>query len=381
LKSAAVIFLCAAAGSIAVAQTPVSFASGLENPAKAIIGPNGSVIVSESGTNTPNTGRISIISSAGARSTLIDGLPSGLSAPNNEVDGPTGVAISGRTLYIGIGEGDTHISGPKQGTLLPNPVGSSSPLFAAILKATFSNDLDKIASGFTLKVQDHVTLLDGAPVTFTNATGDTVSIQLLTAFRIDVPDPNLIVRNSHPYAITMLASQPNTLYGIDAGMNSAFQIDTTSGRMQTITHFAATPDPLAPQGPPFIEAVPTSIQPYNNQLLVTLLSGAPFVAGQSRVQVLDASGKAYPFMGLLSSAIDVLYRQKADGSNQWLVLEYSLNLGAGAPGRLLVYDTWQGQTLADNLTSPSAMAYDASSGNLYITDKEDGTLLKLTLTK
>ena len=59
-----------------------------------------------------------------------------------DVEGPNGLALAGRTLYIANGEGDSHSSGPRPGTLVPNPNGPSSPLYATILQVTFSNDID-----------------------------------------------------------------------------------------------------------------------------------------------------------------------------------------------------------------------------------------------
>src|SRR5437879_361340 len=65
---------------------PRVFTTGLLNPAKIILGPAGTLLVSEFG-GQPNSGRVSIVSSTGVRRTLIDGLPSGVS-PDGP-DGPT----------------------------------------------------------------------------------------------------------------------------------------------------------------------------------------------------------------------------------------------------------------------------------------------------
>src|SRR4051812_38382709 len=79
------------------------FATGLLNPAKVILGPSGTLLVSEFD-NKPNSGRISIVSSSGTRRTLIDGLPSGVG--DEGPDGPTGLFLEDNTLYVAIGEGD-----------------------------------------------------------------------------------------------------------------------------------------------------------------------------------------------------------------------------------------------------------------------------------
>jgi hypothetical protein len=72
-------------------QTTV-FASGLLNPSKIILGPGGSLLAGETG-STPNSGRISVISPSGTRSTLIDGLPSGPGPPSGDADGPNGLLL------------------------------------------------------------------------------------------------------------------------------------------------------------------------------------------------------------------------------------------------------------------------------------------------
>jgi hypothetical protein len=373
------IYFCLAVAIVpAMAQNPTVYASGLKFPSKIIAIQNGNLLVTETDT-TPNSGRVTRVGPGGSVKALIDGLPSGLSAPNNDPDGPNGLAASGRTLYIANGEGDSHVSGPSQGTIVPNPAGPSSPLFASILKVTFSNDIDQLAAGFTLQKQDHFTLLDGTPVTLNNGANDTATVELLTAFRLDIPDPRTIYRNSHPYGLTLLPAQPDSLYVNDAGMNTAVQVSLSSGRSKVLARFANTPSPL-PAGPPTIEAVPTSISAYGNVLLVSLLSGAPFVPGVSRIVAVDpATGATGLFIGGLASTIAILYRSKADGTSQWFALEYSLALTAGAPGRLLVYNSPQGQTLVDGLVGPSSMALDPTAGNLYITTRSDGKVLMLNV--
>jgi len=366
------VLSCALCGA-AAAQSFTTFASGLINPAKIVTGPNGTLLVSEAGT-AANSGRVSLLDSAGNRRTLIDGLPAGASPPNGDADGPNGLALQGRTLYIEIGEGDTHVNGPQQGQIVPNPNGPSSPLFDTIVSVSFSNDPDLLVSGFSLTPRNQFTLLDGTPVTLSNSSGDTASLQLVTAFRPDIPDPQTIYRNSHPYGLGMLPSRPDVLYVADAGMNTVVQVNIATGHSQLVTRFANGKSPL-PAGKPFIEAVPTSIRAYGDSLLVSLLSGAPFVPGQSRIMAVDpATGNSSVFIAELSSATDVLYRQKADGTSQWLVLQYSKQLLAGAPGNLLSYTSAQGQVLTDNIPSPTSMTLDAG-GNLYITDRANGKVL------
>jgi hypothetical protein len=51
-------------------------------------------------------------------------------------------------------------------------------------------------------------------------------------------------------------------------------------------------------GPPFVENVPTTIRSDGSQLLVTLLSGAPFIGGLSQVRQID------PIAGANNGLID-----------------------------------------------------------------------------
>jgi DNA-binding beta-propeller fold protein YncE len=359
----------------ATAQQAAVYASGLSFPSKVIVIPGGNLLVAEVD-KTPNSGRVSLILPGGQRQTLIDGLPSGLAGEDGSPDGPNGLALDGQTLYIANGEGDAFVSGTKQGTLLPNPAGPSSPILASVLKVTFSGTAGGMASGFTLLPAQHFTLLDGASVTLTNAGGDTATMELLAQFRPGIPDAHTIYRNSHPYGLALNASQPDYLYVADAGMNIVRQVNVTTGQTQTLTRFAPTPDPV--KGPPTIEAVPTSVHAYGSLLLVSLLSGAPFVPGQSRVMTVDpATGAASEFMFYLTSTIDVAVMPTAGPRPIFFSLEYSTQLSAQPlpAGQLTRYDTAAGYVYVDGLNAPSSMAVDSGSSKLYITDRLDGTVL------
>src|SRR3954452_11828032 len=95
-------FICAAASSFG--QPATVLATGLQHPIKLSFTPRGNLLVAENGTEK-NSGRVSIVDRSGKRRTLIQGLPSGLSSPNNDPDGVTGVEVREHILYIVIGEG------------------------------------------------------------------------------------------------------------------------------------------------------------------------------------------------------------------------------------------------------------------------------------
>src|ERR1017187_4119989 len=213
-------------------QTKV-FSTGLLNPAKIILGPPGSLLVSEFDV-TPNSGRISIVSSSGIRRTLVDGLPSGVGA--NGPDGPTGMVLDGNTLYIAIGEGDQLQNGTADGTQVPNQQAPASPILDTILQINFGGSVDRITTAFTLKAADHLVLANGQPVPMDNGAGDKATISMLSQFRYR-GDPVTIYRNSHPYALVENPGDSNHLYLADAGLNALVQVDLPSGRSRVFTSF------------------------------------------------------------------------------------------------------------------------------------------------
>jgi hypothetical protein len=157
------------ATTTATAQTTSVFASGLNRPIKIIDTKTGHFLVSESGTATPNSGRISIFDSTGDRRTLIDGLPSGLSM--GSALGPAGLELQGRTLYVAITEGNSVMPGPIPGTTVPNP-NPSSPLFSSVLALHFSANVERTTEGFSLTLADQFALLSGQTLTLSNGRGD-----------------------------------------------------------------------------------------------------------------------------------------------------------------------------------------------------------------
>jgi hypothetical protein len=373
---AAAALLCAHA---AIAQTATVLATGLQNPMKVILGPRGNLLVAENG-KTPNSGRVSIVDRSGNRRTVIDGLPSGLSSPNNDPDGVTGLAIQGRTLYIVIGEGDTIRSGSAPGTQVPNPAGVSSPLFSSLLRLRVETDIDRLSGPFHLTNDDQLSLADGNDVSLTSDAADKASIFVITDFRDVVPDPVTIYRNSHPFGISFHSEAPDSVFIADAGRNTIWRVPLNLGRQKLLTRFAPVKSTVP--GPPFSDAVPDSIHAWDGQLLVTLLTGFPFTPGQSRVMRVDPlTGETAPFIVGLNSAIDVAVRQVRDARPQFWVLEFSANQSARPPlpGRLLRYDTALGTVVLNDLVTPTSIALDAQSGDLFITEMGPGVIKQLKI--
>lgn len=359
-------------------QSTSVFTTGLSQPAKIIQTPLDNLIVTET-VGPPNSGRISIIDMEGNRRTLVDGLPSGIGAEGPS--GPSGLDMRGRSLFVAIGEGDGVLPGPVQGTMIPNP-NPSSPLLSSVLRIDFSANVERHGQGFSLSPAQHNLLANGGVVTLRNGSVGWIEISLVADFPNSVPNPLPFfagnVRQSNPFA---LAAGGDNLFVADGGMNSVVRVNISSGEWRTLTVFPPRPNPL-PFGPPVIEAVPDGIRLEGNRLLVTLLTGFPFVPGLSEVRQVDTrTGANSPFIGGRSSAIDVLEERTQHGQTQHFVLEFSTNFLANQPGQLLAFEApfYPPQVIASGLISPSGMVRDSVSGDIFITEIFTGRIIRVHL--
>jgi hypothetical protein len=352
--------------------------SGLLFPLGITQSNQSNLIVGETGTTTPNTGRISIVGLDGARRTLLDGLPSGINDVG-EPSGPHGVFLRGRTLYVVIGIGDVLIPGPVPGTAAPNPNPLSSPLFSSVLAIHFSANVEKITEGFTLSLADHEALADGETVKLSNGAGDKATVELIADFPDFIPNPLPFfaenVTGSNPFDLVAVG---DWLYVTDGGRNNVWHVDIHSGEFSELAFFPPIDNPL-PIGPPVVEGVPTGIRYSDGQLLVALFRGAPFPEGVSEVQAVDPqTGDSSSFITGLTDAIDVLPIR--DGSDtDWLVLQYaSSGPFFGAPGAVLRFESPDssptvvaGGTVDSTfcLDAPTSMTLDEKTGTLYVTEQ------------
>jgi hypothetical protein len=374
----------------AAAQCPATeLTSGLQLPLGITRSNQGNLIVSETGTTVPNTGRISVVDATGIRRTLIDGLPSGINDVN-EPAGPAGVFLRGRTLYVLIGIGDTVIAGPAPGTTAANPNPPSSPLFSSVLAIHFSAKVEKSTAGFSLTLADHQTLASGGKLTLVNTAGEKVKIEMVANFPDTVPNPLPFfadnVAGSNPFDLAVVA---NSIYVTDGGRNNVWHVDIPTGAFSVLTTFPPIANPLFNPTPPppsiggpILDAVPTGIRYFDGQLLVTLFRGFPFPPGVSTVEQADpATGSAATFSSGLKTAIDV--RAIREGSDiDYLVLQHSSGPDPffAAPGLLLRFETPGSApiVLANCLTRPTAMHLDKKAGIVYVTEY-GGRLLALSL--
>jgi len=291
------------------------------------------------------------------------------------------MALRGRTLYLVLSVGDAERRGQAPGTSIHNPEGASSPLFASILEIRLSQDPDSIAGTFRMAPQHHQVLTDGGEVELNDGSGATARISLLARFPISEPEPNVIYRFSNPWGLA-LTDDGRTLYMSDASLDSIVGVDTATGRWRRLVRFPRVPNP-GPVGPPVLDTVPTSVRIYGEQLLVSFLSGFPFVPGNARVLAVNpATGASEPFIFGLTSATDILWRPRADGRSQFFVLEFSQNQSAQPPppGRLLRFDSGSPapQVAAAGLITPVSLAYDEARQELFILELR-GQILRLRL--
>ncbi|MBK5295189.1 MAG: ScyD/ScyE family protein [Acidobacteriia bacterium] len=356
---------------------PQVIATGLPGAHKIILTPGGNFLVSEPST-TPNAGRVSFVTRSGARRSLLEGLPSGIEVTLAGASGPSAMAIRGRTLYLAFGAGDAERRGTPP-TSIHNPQGASSPIFASILEFRFNLDPDSIAGTFRLTLPHQQTLADGGEVELADGNGGTARISLLARFPVSEPAPNILYRFSNPWGLA-LTEDGRSLYVTDASVNSLSKVDTATGRWRRLARFPPVSN-STPVGPPVIDAVPTSLRLYGDQVLVSFLTGFPFVPGNARILAVNPdAGASEPFIFGLNSATDVLWRSLPDGGSQFFVLEFSTNQGATPPppGRLLRFDAAGTRVVAAPLITPVSMVYDEATQELFILELR-GQILRLRL--
>lgn len=346
-----------------------------------ILTAGGNFLVSEP-SPMPNAGRVSFVTRAGSRSSLLEGLPSGTDVTLAGGSGPAGMALRERTLYLALGNGDSERG--LQGPVGPhglNPERASSALFASILEIRFDQDIDSVGGPFVMTMPHQQALNNGAEVEIASGSGATARIAVLARFPIAEPLANpMIYRFSNLWGMT-LSDDGSKLYVTDASMEALATVDTATGRWSRM-RFPPVPNPT-PIGPPVLDSVPTSARVYGNQILVSFLTGFPFAPGNARVLAVNpAAGTTEPFIFGLTSATDILWRRGPNGQSQFFVLEFSLNQSAPMPppGRLLRYDAGAAapQVAAAPLITPVNLAYDAETKELFILELR-GQILRLAL--
>lgn len=124
--------------------------------------------------------------------------------------------------------------------------------------------------------------------------------------------------------------------------------------------------------------MPDSITLRGGELLVTTLTGFPFPPGKAEVRRVNiATGANEPFILGLTSGIDV--QPLGDGAGDpLLVLEFSTNMTEGLPGRLrMITAAGVSTTIAEGLPTPTGMAVDRRSGEIFISHIFPGLITRV----
>ena len=151
----------------------------------------------------------------------------------------------------------------------------------------FSAAAERDATGVALDLDDRHDLADGESLVPTHAQGDRILIEFL----VDIPgirgEPlsNFVanVRHSHPYGVV---ANDDFACVVDGSCNLVRKIE-----LAALTSFPTAPNPES-VGPPIIENVPACIHRCGDRLIVTILSGFPFIAGRSNAVLVDPDGGA-----------------------------------------------------------------------------------------
>lgn len=378
------------AAAVAPAQTTSVLTEGLDLPSKLEKGPGETLIVAENGTTDPNTGRISIVDQkTGDRRTLISGLPSGVNdlGGGEDVSGPSGLLLRGNTLYVTIGNGDSVLSGGGPGLESPNPTPSSA-LFNSVLELTLPGGFHVMPEGFELTMAGQDEIVNMGYTSLSNSFGRKLTVRLVSNLPDYIPNPlpdfpdN--VKASNLYGVEIFR---RSLYVVDAGLNRLHQVSLKRGEAETFVTFAPIANPL-PFGPPFIEAVPDSVLRFGNTLLVTNLTGFPFVPGLSGVKAVglkDAS--VSPFITDLTSAIDIAKALEGDVDEEaagdgavFYTLEFSVDQLGGAPGRIRYYSTPASEPVdvVTDLITPTSIEVNGRTGDVFVSEIFTGRIIRVS---
>jgi hypothetical protein len=321
--------------------------SGLDNPRGLAIGPDGAIYVAEagrggSGTEIINSEGVAVQFGAsgavsryfnGAQQRVVTGLPSLASqaapTPGARATGLHDLVFSGGDLFGVIGLG-------------------ADPAKRALLAAN--------SSSFAHLVQLPI---GGAPINV----ADIGSFEAISNPDGGLPDTN-------PYGLHKTAAGFEVA---DAGANALLSV-TPAGVVSTHSVFAPRANPL-PIGPPFFQAVPTSVVTGSDgALYVGQLTGFPFPPGAANVYRIDpVTGAQSVDESGFTNIIDLAFGPDGD----LFVLQISSNglaaqQGPG-PGRLIRIDADTGDrsiVLENPLFFPGGLlitpAYDIYVSNLGV---------------
>lgn len=195
----------------------------------------------------------------------------------------------------------------------------------------------------------------------------------ISAFVYSYPFVN-DANDSHPYNLTK--GPDGDLYITDAGANAIIH-RKAKGVYSVLAEVPGIANPT-PVGPPFIQAVPTSIFYDGRNFLVTTLRGFPFPPGNATIYKISMAGSLSVYQNGFTSLVDL-----ADGnSSGHIAVQYAsaFNPATGfAPntGALLWVNGSSSEQLVGGLNMPAGIK-QVNSHTWYVTCMGDGTVIKVS---
>ena len=316
----------AAAASITV------YASGFNNPRGLKFGPDNMLYVAEGGpggsnstiglcqqvpspvgpyTGSPTGGRISKVSATGARTTVIDTLPSSQTSPDqgNLISGIGDIAFIGNTLYaITAGAGCSH----------------------GVVNT--DNGVYRITNGSATMIADLSNFQKAHPVAH--------------------PNPGDYEPDGTWYSMIAISG---LLYAVEPNHGEVDQI-SPSGNITRVSDISAY------QG----HIVPTAIATKGGNLYVGNLNTFPIVPGSAKVLRVTRTGVALNDVNGLTTVVGIAF----DKVGRMYVLENSVNSGFPTPGMgevVRIAANGSQQVVASGLALPTAMTF-GPDGALYVSN-------------
>ena len=179
-------------------------------------------------------------------------------------------------------------------------------------------------------------------------------------------NPDGVVPDSNPYG---LLTQGGRLIVADAGGNDLLEV-RANGSISTLSVFPPVPRPSPPPGPPFVQAVPTSVAlGPDGYLYVGQLTGGPFTVGLANVYRVPADGgvREVAYTGF-TNIIDVTFGP--DGSLYVLEIAQAGIPNFPAGGRIVrIYPDGTREVVLSGppLIAPGGIVVD-KDGTIYVTN-------------